>query len=104
VDNFSRECLGIVVDQSLKGEHVGRFLSEVVQQRRRPARSNRPATTVLTYEVDYAASRPAGSVAATFQGRNSSMRLIGCSAMCSKTKRKYACGSKSLSFAVPIRL
>ena len=38
VDNFSRECLGIVVDQSLKGEHVVNLLSEVVQQRGRPAR------------------------------------------------------------------
>ena len=38
VVNFSRECLGIVVDQSLKGEHVVSLLSEVVQQRGRPAR------------------------------------------------------------------
>ena len=38
VDNFSRECLGIVVDQSLRGEHVVSLLSEVVQQRGRPAR------------------------------------------------------------------
>ena len=38
VDNFSCECLGIVVDQSLRGEHVVSLLSEVVQQRGRPAR------------------------------------------------------------------
>ena len=38
VDNFSCECLGIVVDQSLRGEYVVSLLSEVVQQRGRPAR------------------------------------------------------------------
>ena len=48
----------------------------------------RPVSTVLTYEEDYAASRTAGSIVAMFQGSNWSTRLIGCSAMCSKTKRR----------------
>jgi putative transposase len=38
VDNFSRECLGIQVDQNLKAEHVVGLLSEVVRQRGRPTR------------------------------------------------------------------
>ena len=38
VDNFSRECLGILVDQSLKADHVVGLLSEVVRQRGQPIR------------------------------------------------------------------
>ncbi len=38
VDNFSRECLGIMVDQSLKGDHVVALLNEVVRRRGRPVR------------------------------------------------------------------
>jgi len=33
VDNFSRECLGINADQSIKGEHVADILDEIVDQR-----------------------------------------------------------------------
>ena len=36
VDNFSRESLGILVDQKIKGEHVAGFLDSIVKQRRVP--------------------------------------------------------------------
>jgi len=38
VDNFSRECLGIWVDQSIKGEDVVRFMKRVSWQRGIPER------------------------------------------------------------------
>ena len=36
VDNFSRESLGILVDQKIRGEHVAGFLDSIVQQRGLP--------------------------------------------------------------------
>jgi len=36
VDNFSRECLGIKVDQSIKGSHVAELLNEIVIGRGAP--------------------------------------------------------------------
>lgn len=36
VDDFSRECLAIVVERSISGEHVARVLSDLVQRRGRP--------------------------------------------------------------------
>ena len=33
VDNFSRECLGIKADQSIKGGHVADILDEIADQR-----------------------------------------------------------------------
>jgi len=38
VDNFSRECLGIWVDQSIKGEDVVRFMERISWQRGTPER------------------------------------------------------------------
>jgi putative transposase len=45
VDNFSRECLGIKADQSIKGHHVGHCWSGSVSIVVRPKRSE--WTTVL---------------------------------------------------------
>jgi len=36
VDNFSRESLGILVDQKIRGEHVAGFLDSIVQRRGLP--------------------------------------------------------------------
>ena len=38
VDNFSRECLGIWVDQSIKGEEVVRFMQQLTLKRGAPQR------------------------------------------------------------------
>jgi len=37
VDHFTHECLDIVVDQSLRGEHVAEAMARLVAQRGRPA-------------------------------------------------------------------
>lgn len=37
VDHFTHECLGIVVDQSLRGEHVAEAMTQLVAQRGAPA-------------------------------------------------------------------
>src|SRR5690606_3865801 len=53
----------------------------------------------------HAASRSSiRASSSTRHGSISSTRLIGCSAMRSMTWRRYACGSRPLSLAVPIRL
>ena len=36
VDNFSRECLGIKVDQSIKGSHVAELMDEIVMKQGTP--------------------------------------------------------------------
>lgn len=37
VDDFSRECVGQLVDVSISGHRVARFLTELISQRKRPA-------------------------------------------------------------------
>lgn len=37
VDHFTHECLDIVVDQSLRGEHVAEAMARLVEQRGKPA-------------------------------------------------------------------
>ena len=36
VDNFSRDCLKIKVDQSIKGNHVAQLMDEIVTRRETP--------------------------------------------------------------------
>ena len=74
IDEMNREALAIEIDTSLP---AGRVIL-----------GKRPVSAVLTYEVDLCGNRTAGWTTARFQGRSSSTRLIGCSAMRSKTKRR----------------
>jgi hypothetical protein len=64
--------------------------------------SKRCTSAVLTGARDLQAF--ARSWSATTHGMSSSTRLIAWSAMRASTKRRYASGSTSLSFAVPMRL
>ena len=81
--------------------HKGQLQSESLENRCLRIEGKRPKLTVLTADYVNEAVSVAG---ARFQGRSSSMRLMGWSAMRVSTSRKYASGSMPLSLAVPIRL
>ena len=46
VDRFTRECLCLVVDQSLTGEKVAQALEPVVMQRGAPPKTSRAAMNI----------------------------------------------------------
>lgn len=62
----------------------------------------RTASVALTVQPDQAASDLASP--AQCQGRSSCRRRMGCWAMRSSTSASQACGSTSLSSAVPLRV
>ena len=92
VDNFSRECLGITVDQSLKGDHVVALLNEVVRRRGRPIRVSRRTTDQNSYLSRWiagptrTASRSISPVPASPPTTRSSNRLTAASATSASTR------------------
>jgi putative transposase len=66
VDDFTRECLALIVDTSISGRRVARELNAIVAARKKPAIIvsdnvlSREARALLRQQVSYAGLMPVG--------------------------------------------